>query len=308
MKLIVFGCQQIAVDFIKFIKTRPDFELPLVVTYELPLDISYGYESVPQFCKDNAIPFEEPQRLDASIISRIEQINPDIIFSIYYRKLFPKKLIDIPKLGCVNVHPSLLPEYRGPTPTAWAILNNESTIGVTIHYIDQGIDSGDILVQEQITIREYETGFELFNRSMELGAKLLVQHIDDIITQQLVPKKQSASGSYFGKFTQQNRIDWKTRTQNVINHIRVCSGPYGGAETLLFNKYFYIHRAKRHDNSNYITQKPGMIIEARNDGNLIISCADGCIETIEYDIYPPLNKNEVDTYLKPGNTFSNKLP
>ena len=157
MKVVIFGCQQIAVDFISFLKNN-NVSIPLIITYELPLDKTYGYESVIEKFSNGETEVLNPKSVNINIINKVKSINPDIIFSIYYRKILPKSLLKIPRLGCINIHPSLLPKYRGPIPTAWAIENGESEFGITIHYMDEGIDTGDILVQKEYQILENETG------------------------------------------------------------------------------------------------------------------------------------------------------
>ena len=132
MKVVVFGCQQIAVDFIAFLKSK-NVTISLIVTYELPLDKTYGYESVLDKFSSDKIELINPKRVDGDLISKIKSISPDIIFSIYYRKILPNSILKIPRLGCINIHPSLLPKYRGPIPTAWAIERGEKTFGITIH-------------------------------------------------------------------------------------------------------------------------------------------------------------------------------
>ena len=303
MKVIVFGCQQIAVDFLDYLNKNEDIDVPLVVTYELPLDITYGYESVLRYCDEVGIDVMAPERLDIFSIEKIRKIKPDIIFSIYYRKVFPQALIDIPKLGCINIHPSLLPEYRGPTPTAWAILNGERYSGVTIHYMDKEIDTGDILVQKRFEIGEYETGYELYTRAMTIGGNLLKRNFSSIVTRKIKAKRQVGVGSYFGKIDARYFINWKSRTDHVVNQIRVRSKPYSPAESILFNRYFFFHRVRKFSSVDYVAQRPGRIVDIDKDGKIIISCADGCIRADDYDVFPPLTGKEKKTYLRIGNVF-----
>ena len=109
-----------------------------IYTYEVLSDISRGQESIIEVAKNLKIPISSPKTISKTI-EEVKSLNPDLILSSYYRKIFPESLIKLPKLGVINIHPSYLPFYRGPVPTAWAILNAEK-FGITIHKVDKGID------------------------------------------------------------------------------------------------------------------------------------------------------------------------
>jgi len=302
LKVVIFGCQQIAVNFIEYL-TQKGIDISLVVTYELPLDKTYGYASVSETCTERGICFVKPARITESLINKITEIDPDIIFSVYYRKILPSKLINLPRLGCVNIHPSILPFYRGPVPTAWAILNGEKEFGLTIHLMDNGIDTGAILVQENHRIGDDETGFELYNRGMQLGAELLKKHFFDIINQKLQPKQQVGIGSYYGKRKGISRIDWQQNRDMIRNIIRVHARPYNPAETKLLNRYVIINKATCIDLDTYTCQGPGVIVAITEEKKIIVSCADGLLRLDDYEIFPHLLDEEVDLYLQAGNKF-----
>lgn len=303
-RIVVFGCQQIAVDFIEYLLTLNDIEIPLVVTYELPLDKTYGYKSVLEEAMKMELKVKNPSKITESLIKEIKDINPNCIFSVYYRKIFPKELIEIPKSGCINIHPSLLPKYKGPVPTAWAIKNGEKEFGVTIHYMDCGIDTGNILVQNKYEIFDDETGFELYTRAMSLGAKMLKENFYKILNNELKPQKQSGIGSYYGKKQWRYTIDWQQKADDIRNTIRVHSKPYNPAETLLFNRYVLINKASIIRDAKYILNGPGKIVAILEDKKLVVSCADGFLKLDEYEIFPPLTKSEEDIYLKIGNKLN----
>ena len=299
MKIVVFGCQQIAVDFLNFLKDR-NIIISLIVTYELSLDKTYGYKSVIEEFSDTGIEIVNPPRVDENLVKKIKSISPDVIFSIYYRKILPKTLIEIPKLGCINIHPSLLPKYRGPIPTAWAIERGEDFFGVTIHYMDEGIDTGDILVQNKYSIGKTETGYELYSRAMKIGAQLLKENFEKIITKKLQSTPQKGKSSYFGKKKGKYAIDWKDSAININNKIRVHSSPYNQAETLLFNRTVLINKATIIEDERYTSQGCGIIVDII-DNKLLISCAEDCLLIDEFIIAPELNQEEKQIYIKIGN-------
>ena len=302
LKIVLFGCQQIAVDFIEFLSSQ-DVELSLVITYELPLDKTYGYSSVSETCAKLGIDYEKPSRVTDRIFQKIVEIKPDMIFSVYYRKILPTKILNIPQLGCINIHPSILPYYRGPVPTAWAILNGEKEFGITIHQMDKEIDTGVIFVQKKYKINDDETGFELYNRGMKLGAKLLEENFYNLLNGSIQPKPQKGIGSYYGKRKGISRIDWQQNTETIRNLIRVHARPYNPAETKILNRYVIINKASRTSLPSYKCQGPGVIVGITPDKKIIVSCADGLLRLDEYEIFPTLQENEQDIYLRVGNKF-----
>jgi len=300
-KIVVFGCQQIAVDFIRFIQAQSDVEISLIVTYELPLDETYGYESVIKSFSNSGIELLSPLKVNKSLVEKVKEIAPDYIFSIYYRKILPSSILTIPKFSCINIHPSLLPEYRGPIPTAWAIERGEKYFGISIHLMDEGIDTGDILVQEKYKIKDGETGFELYTRGMKLGFQLLSKNFKSIIGNKITPKPQKGLGSYYGKKNGKYKISWQEDATKINNMIRIHALPYNQAECSLYNRYILINKARPIYDDNYISQGCGRIVDIIDDNKLVISCAVGCLILDDYKIVPELNKKEKNIYLKIGN-------
>jgi methionyl-tRNA formyltransferase len=302
-RIVLFGCQQIAVDFIELLQSREDVELIYVYTYELPLDKTYGYSSVYNKCAKLNIPCEKPKKISNRIINYIKKLKPDFIFSVYYRKIFPVTLLEIPECRAINIHPSKLPKYRGPVPTAWAIKNGEKEFGITIHYMDRGIDTGDILFQKTFKIFENETGFELYTRGMTLGAKILEENIEKILYNKLHPVKQNGIGSYYGKINGKHQINWQNNFETIRNMVRIHAYPYNSAETILFNRYFFIDKVSTIKDQNYELQGPGRIVDIKPGGKLVVSCADGFLLLEDFNIFPKLKNNEKSLYFKIGNKF-----
>src|SRR5258708_17760296 len=120
-RIIVFGNQQIGIDCVELLTKNPELEL-VVVGCETSLDLSLGYASLKKYCQEKQIRYLDAQLLEDSFWQELESNRPEIGFSIYYRNVFDKKVLDLPRLGFVNIHPSLLPAYREPAPTMWALL------------------------------------------------------------------------------------------------------------------------------------------------------------------------------------------
>lgn len=306
-KVILFGCQAISIDILRFLHAQADVEVIKVITYEVVADISRGQESIKTVAAEMGINVSSPSRVSSELIEEIKNAQPDLIISAYYRKIFPKKLIDIPPLGIINIHPSLLPYYRGPVPTAWAILNGESQFGITIHKVDAGIDTGDILVQASYPIGDDETGFELYLRAMALGASLLIKNFNRIVEDKIIPTKQASGGSYYGKLKTRTNLDWRQSAEMIKNNVRIRARPYNPIETILDNKCFFINKVEiiyRHD---FPIQIPGRILKVFDDDTFFVSCSDGVIHVLDYGVYPSFTDIERQLYLKAGCIFENEL-
>jgi len=301
-KVIIFGCQEIAVNIINFLLKKKDIEISLVVTYDLPLDITYEYKNVSDFCKKNKIRYTRFSLSYNSLLKDIKKIDPDLIVTCYFRKIISEEIISLTK-NIINLHPSYLPYYRGPVPTAWAILNNEKYAGFTIHEIDNGIDTGKIIKRKKISILKKDTGYTLYKKVMNLGYEMFKENFDIIINKKYKTLSQSSFGSYFGKLQVEQFINWQNKTSHILNLIRVYSHPYNSAKSKIFNKYLLIDKAEIYRDKKIFAQKPGRIEKIINGKFPVISCADGLIVLKKFIFVKPLNKKEKNIYLKVGNVL-----
>tara|TARA_B110000003_G_C16632016_1_gene527033 strand:+ start:1235 stop:2176 length:942 start_codon:yes stop_codon:yes gene_type:complete len=302
-KVVIFGCQAIAIRILRHLYKLDNIDIVKVITYEVLSDISRGQESIINVANDLNISISSPSKITPDVISEISKLDPDLIISAYYRKIFPKELLTVSKLGIINIHPSLLPFYRGPVPTAWAILNGEKDFGISIHKVDEGIDTGDILVQEKYSIDDDETGHELYLRAMDLGADLFIDNFEDIISNNIKAKKQPVGGSYYGKLKTRVLINWKDSAKFIKNQVRIRSKPYNPIETILENKYFFINKVFINQDNSFPIQVPGKILKVYDDESLLVSCSDGTILIKDYSVYPPFSIIEKEIYLKEGRSF-----
>ena len=299
-RVIVFGCQQIAVEFLDHLGGLSDTTVPLVVTSESEHDELFGYPSLRAKAEELGVEAVNPGRV-SEIIERVADIQPDAIFSLYYRKILPLRLLEIAEFGCFNIHPGLLPRYRGPTPTAWAILKGEESFGITIHLMDENVDTGDILVQREYEIYQEETGYELHLRAMGLGAALLRENFAKIMNRELRPQEQIGPASYFGKLNPSFTIDWQEKAQRIKNSVRVYSKPYASAETRLGNQRLLIDKVRvLEEESRYLLQGRGKIVDALADGTPVVAAADGFLVLEDFDFSPPLAEAERSDLLRVG--------
>lgn len=169
----------------------------------------------------NSIPVFQPESLkNGELMPVLEELKPDIIAVVAYGKILPEYIIDYPKYGCINVHASLLPKLRGAAPIQWSIINGDEKTGITTMLMDKGLDTGDMLLKEELIIGEYETSEELFERMSELGGKLLCRTIDEIETITPVPQDHSKH-TYAPMINKEMaHIDW-SKTTNEISKL-IC--------------------------------------------------------------------------------------
>lgn len=177
---------------------------------------------VAEFAEKEGLTCLKFHQLDNLAISKIKKQNPDIILIAYYGLKFPKKLIDLPKNGCLNIHPSLLPKHRGASPVRWSILLGEKEAGVTIIKINENWDEGEILAQKKEKIFDDDNQETLCQRLFEIGADLFLQILTDYLAGRLKTRKQNpGKATYERKITKKDaRIDWSKSDQEIERAIR----------------------------------------------------------------------------------------
>lgn len=176
-------------------------------------------------------------RNNPEFLEEVKKLNPDLICVVAYGKILPQELLDIPKYGCVNVHGSLLPEYRGAAPIQWAVLNGDKKTGVTTMFMNAGMDTGDMILKEEVEIGEDETTGELWDRLKTIGANLLIKTVKEIENETATRTKQPEEGTMAPMLSKEMaKIDWKNKTANDIKNLVRGLNPIMGAYTFLDGK------------------------------------------------------------------------
>ncbi len=241
---------------------------------------------VKEFALEHNIPVYQPLNVKNNLefIEKIKALQPDLICVVAYGKILPKEILDIPQYGCINVHASLLPKYRGAAPIQWAVLNGESVTGVTTMYMDEGMDTGDMILTKEVTIGENETTGELWDRLSKLGGELLTETIEKIEegTVKRVPQGDNYTmAPMLSK--EMAKIDWKGKKSKEIKNLVRGLNPIMGAYTMYQDKKIKLWKIEIVDN-NEIEQKeqlPGEILIANDKRGLYIKTIDGVIKVIE---------------------------
>lgn len=211
-------------------------------------------------------------------VNAIEDLDPDCIVVVAYGKLLPKAVLDIPKYGCVNVHGSLLPKYRGAGPIQWAVLNDEKETGITTMLLGEEMDTGDMLLKQATPIGENETAAELFDRLSDMGADLLLKTLDALENGGIVPEKQDESFACYAPMLTKDmcNIDFTMPVRKV--HKQICGlSDWPCAATLLNGKRLKVYK------SEIISNKTGgkQAGEIVDEKNFDVACSDGVIRFTE---------------------------
>ena len=250
---------------------------------------------VKEFAVSKNIPVYQPLKIrkNTEFIEEMKALKPDIICVVAYGKILPKEILDIPENGCINVHGSLLPKYRGAAPIQWAILNGDKTTGITTMYMDEGMDTGDMILKEEVEINENETTGELWNRLALIGGNLLVKTLE-LIEENKAPRiKQGEDYTIAPMLNKEiSKIDWENKTANEIKNLVRGLNPIMGAYSYLDEKKIKFWKIQCLDNEKFLSsfdydkQKllelpNGAIIISNDKEGLFIKAKDGIISVLE---------------------------
>ena len=253
---------------------------------------------VKEYAIEKNIPVYQPEKVrnNTEFIDEIKKLNPDVICVVAYGKILPKEILDIPKYGCINVHASILPKYRGAAPIQWAVLNGDKETGVTTMYMDIGMDTGDIIEIEKTKIDEEETTGELWNRLSKMGENLLVETLKKIEQGTVTRTKQSDNFTMAPMLNKEMaKINWEEKTAREIHNLVRGLNPIMGAYTFLNGKKIKLWKVKVRTEEELVTLfpeleeylfklkdvEPGTILFANDKKGLFIKANEGIIEVIE---------------------------
>ncbi len=229
-------------------------------------------------------------------INILKDINPDIISVIAFGQILPKEILNIPKHGCINVHASLLPKLRGAAPINWSIINGDSTTGVTTMFMDEGLDTGDIILQKEIEIGADETAGELFKRLAALGAEVLIETINLVEENKIERIKQNHDNASYAPMMakETGKIDWSLDAKTIKNLIR-GTYPWPGAYSFYNGNMFKIFIAEVLENNSF-NEEYGIICEVLEDC-FIVKCKRGFLKVKEVQ-FQNKKRMSVEAYLR----------
>lgn len=296
LKIIFMGTPDIAAESLRTL-VENGFNIVCAVT-QPDKPKGRGHKLVPTEVKAEAqkynIPVYQPEKLkNGELQSVLDEYKPDLIAVVAYGKILPEYILNYPKYGCINMHASLLPKYRGAAPVQWSVINGEEYTGVTTMKMDIGLDTGDMLITESLKIGEYETSEELFERISSLGAKVLCETIEKI--ENIVPVSQNHNEHTYAPMISKEmaRIDWN-KTKDVISKHICGMNSWPMAYTSYKGEDFKIIEARKYDSE--LKGKNGEIIRYEKGNGLLVKCADGgmWLKTVQF---PGGKRMGIDDYL-----------
>jgi len=214
-------------------------DIALVVTHRDNPKETIWFDSVAELAALHDIPTITPDNPNApEVIALIRALHPDLFFSFYYREMLKRELLEIPSLGALNMHGSLLPKYRGRVPVNWAIIHGETETGATLHYMTEKPDNGDIVAQQAVPILPNDTALQVFHK-VTLAAEIALNDVLPALLAGTAPRLEQdlSKGGYFGgRKPEDGVIDWSRPAQTIHNLVRAVAPPYPGATTKLMGK------------------------------------------------------------------------
>ncbi|MBO5059685.1 MAG: methionyl-tRNA formyltransferase [Clostridia bacterium] len=296
MKILFMGTPDIAAECLKALVKAGLEVVGAVSQPDRPK--GRGHKLVPTEVKAAAeemgIRVYQPEKLkNGELQSVLDELKPDLIAVVAYGKILPKYVLDYPKYGCINMHASLLPKLRGAAPVQWAVINGEKKTGATTMLMDEGLDTGDMLLCEEIEIGEYETSEELFDRMAVLGAGLLVKTINEI--ESITPVPQEHDKHTYAPMISKDmaHIDW-SKTTDEISKLICGMNSWPMAYSIYNDEIMKIITARK---GEACSGENGEIVGYEKDKGLRVKTSDGSIYILSAQ-FPNSKRMGIDEYLR----------
>ncbi|MBE0426084.1 MAG: methionyl-tRNA formyltransferase [Nitrospirae bacterium] len=305
MRIVFFGTPAFAIPSLNALLKSGEEVVAVVTQPDKRKGRGHLYTPPPvkEFILDKEIKILQPSNIkDVTFLDELSQLKPDIIIVAAYGKILPEDILELPPYGCINIHASLLPKYRGAAPIQWAIINGEKKTGITIILMDEGLDTGNILLQEEAEISDDDNAETLGQKLSELGASLLVETIKKIKDGSIRPVPQEGATILAPPLKKEDgRIDWSKSARDIFNFVRGMY-PWPCAYCYLEKERIKITRVKVIEG----TGKAGRIKDVDND--IIVGTGEGLISINELQ---PEGKRPMTAKaflhgrrLKEGNSFN----
>ena len=288
LKTIFMGTPDFAVPCLEVLQAKTEV-FAVITQPDRPKGRGHNLQASPvkQKALEYNLPVLQPEKIKTEeFTAELERLQPDLIVVVAFGQILSQRILDIPPLGCVNVHASLLPRYRGAAPIHWSIINGEKETGVTTMLMDAGLDTGDMLLKDKVAITEEMTTEELHDQLMAMGGRLLAETIDGLANGTITPEKQDDSiSNYAGMLNKETgHIDWSKSAVEIHNLIRGLNS-WPVAWSMKNGKNYKFWRTKV-ENSNS-DKASGTVVELRKN-SFCIATGEGLLEVLE--IQPPSKK------------------
>lgn len=291
MRIVFMGTPDFAEESLKAIFKAGHEIVGVVTNPDRPK--GRGMKMIPspvkEFANENNLKIFQPEKVknNEEFINELKALKPEVICVVAYGKILPKEILDIPPYGCINVHASLLPKYRGAAPIQWAVLNGDKTTGVTTMYMDIGMDTGDMILKQEVQIGEDETTGELWDRLKVLGGNLLVETLKQI-EKGIAPREKQGKDYTIAPMLSKDmaKIDWNQKTAEEIKNLVRGLNPIMGAYTFLNGKKIKFWKVKvageneiYAENLGFLTN--GTVITSDPKDGIFIKCKEGILKVLE---------------------------
>lgn len=300
LKILFMGTPDFAQESLKSIYDA-GFEIIGVVTNpDKPKGrgMKLAYSPVKEYALEKNLKIYQPIKIknNTEFIDEIKTLNPDVICVVAYGKILPKEILEIPKLGCINVHGSLLPKYRGAAPIQWAVLNGDKTTGITTMYMNEGMDTGDMILKEEVEIGPEETTGDLWQKLSKIGGEILVKTLKLIEEGKAPREKQTEEATLAPMLNKEMAlIDWENSDANKIHNLIRGLNPIMGAYSYIDGKKIKFWKSKELTKEEFFSYKtefeeyeakfnnlvPGTILIADDKDGLYIKANGGVLKILE---------------------------
>jgi len=276
LRIVFMGTPQFACPTLQMLIDRGENVVAVVTQPDRPKGRGQQLQQPPvkELALKYGIPVMQPLKVrGAEAVEEIRSFNPELIIVVAFGQILPKALLDIPPLGCINIHASLLPRYRGAAPLNWCLINGETETGITTMMMDVGLDTGDMLLTRTTAITPEDDASSLHDRLSNLGAETMAETLDFLKGGKLAPVKQDDTLSCYAPMLKKElgEINWHATTTSIMNLVRGIT-PWPGAYTRIDGKVIKIHKVRAGSGSG----TPGEILTVGREG-IEAATADGSI-------------------------------
>ena len=285
MKIVFMGTPDFAKESLEAVYNAGHEILAVVTNPDRPKGRGMKLVASPvkEFALEKKLKIYQPEKVKNNVefIEEIKRLKPDAICVVAYGKILPKEILEISKFGCINVHGSLLPQYRGAAPIQWAVLNGDKTTGITTMYMDTGMDTGDMILKEEIEIGENDTTGDVWEKLSKIGANLLVKTLKQIEEGTAPRIPQSTDFSMAPMLDKEmSKIDWENKDAKQIKNLVRGLNPIMGTYSYFDGKKikFWKVDALQEEDSNV---ENGTVIKADSKEGLYIKAKNGIIKVLE---------------------------
>ena len=300
MRILFMGTPDFATESLKALYEKKYDIIGVVTNIDKPK--GRGMKLIPsdvkKYAMDKGLKIYQPNKIrnNLEFLEEVKRLNPDLICVVAYGKILPQELLDIPKYGCVNVHGSLLPEYRGAAPIQWAVLNGDKKTGVTTMFMNAGMDTGDMILKEEVEIGDDETTGELWQRLSKIGAKLLIKTVEQIKNGTVTRIPQPEEGTMAPMLSKEMaKIDWEKKTATEIKNLVRGLNPIMGAYSYINNKKIKFWKVDTLTQQELLEKfeelkeykgrlkqvAPGTVLFSDSKKGLFINAREGIIQVLE---------------------------